>query len=1300
MTSLTNVNGVVPGSTGANPSIADTPSPETSVSLPTPESQGSRTSSPRTPLKDKAVTHLIVDTSEDEPLADGVQITSPRDLDPPLFPDYLVEEVPDEALTPEQNQNKTISYWRLIYGERAVNRVITTDVNNHIWEPIEQSQLEHRIQLVAARQQELIQNQQEFVGIMRETFGDALIDAIVPADIQTKIMSRKSLQKLFELAQTRYSNKVLMDLQDKFIAALKKEFGDEIIDELIPDERRATLWTESTKAIVLYQLQQRREEQTQFFESNRHLVQPRAFDLIAANVPPGHLLTDRRRDALIAQVFNTHTRFEVQDRRIARLNAEYGADAVRKDLCGFHTEYLISDEMFEDAEKRLKLSKSEQEIGADTLDRVRTFLLKSNQLPLDEIQRRECIVQVCMSPEGFFKMADEGLSAMSTPMVKADPVLWSRLQAAGSLPIDARIALLGEIVGQMERAKDFWSQVDETCKSDLNTEQEIETVVRKYFSLYANGVLVPEAEVFDKIKNVLERQRLGLQIGSDWEQILSMDSMEAAHRGLPNKLLLKKAITAQVAFERELSRLKKIDGYYRYLNQKVDSEIQLLTLFTAIPKDQREDFIAKLSKKDQTVIKELQKKAIGLGKPLSEIVENSIEKRKDVGPQILDIIQDLERFPNTPSYAVDLKYLNPNSSDMRMLSVYTRYYIDRDVDAVTEFRLQFSEPCEELENQIKALNLQIGDGSEPNHQELVAERARLKALQAPLIPFIHEMQEYSREPDPISEVGLYAPLKDYHIIPIGEPLLKDNKGNPLGKWIIVRLAEVRDPIKRAQITSQQASAALLKFLEEAKPLDRMMPNESVYLKYEAGVFSVDPDGDIEICFEDSREVFDTHDSRDLLQRSRREEISPGMYKRRNKEEIQHFKGFKNWKRGLLHKGWSDDRVATAGPDRLEAILTMRSMAQLILSGRLAEFPQAEFQNIGEYFDALMHSELSVLPGSYADDPLFLEAWDVFGTMRSELEPQYRSTKMLPYLEAGLSKDYKWDKENTRIMQFTKLFESYIAWRGKILEFINEMEKEKNQKIVKDHPWLVPSLKDVLVGLSTFIGTLPQELHAIIDRKNEIMRRDTEVQAEWIIRRDQVGAPFAKDIEKAYALVHKLEARDIPDDAIVIAARAKLEAARARYDAALAPLIQEKKEIDLKREAEIDGLWLEWRGARTPEEIEMMIYGTLAQMAGALNILTPSLVMLSIPLSSKSLTDSLTDDLSPELEAMYNETAPKAFQNKVKIHDVVLGDVMEGTEPSALWLQAARCMEIGDNLTAFSEFMRSRQAKERLSKIMA
>lgn len=151
---------------------------------------------------------------------------------------------------------------------------------------------------------------------------------------------------------------------------------------------------------------------------------------------------------------------------------------------------------------------------------------------------------------------------------------------------------------------------------------------------------------------------------------------------------------------------------------------------------------------------------------------------------------------------------------------------------------------------------------------------------------------------------------------------------------------------------------------------------------------------------------------------------------------------------------------------------------------------------------------------------------------------------------------------------------------------------------------------------------------------------------------------------------------------------------------MAALEREKKEIDTKREAEIDDLWLQWRGGKTPEEIEKLLYGTLAQMAGALNILTPSLVMLSIPLSSKRLTDSLTDALSPELEALYNETAPKAFQNKVKVHDVVLGDVMGGTEPSELWLQAARCMEFGDNLTALSEFMRSRQAKTHLSQIMA
>jgi len=1288
---------------------------------------------------------------------------------------------PEQAL---QSQDQTIMFWTLMYGESAVERIITPEIRTRVWTSMEQTQLELHIQ----RRAHLLQSQQEFVAKMREQFGDEIIDEIVPAGIQAEVLSKDSLRRLFSMAQQQHA--AIMEVQGKFIAALKEEFGDEIVDALLPPASRQKVWSEAVKANIFFQLHHLRQEQLELFESTRHLYKPRAFDQVANPIlhpgkpgfmypfsEPAQVLTELRKSALLADVFKRYTAFEEQDRTIARLQAEYGVDAVHEEFAGSYKDFLLEPEWLKQAEthfqtkKRLenefgvdavrealrtvywdrddkgaglkraenylKLNKIESEIGTAALDGLKGFLRDTGAWTesFDTEAGVDCLLSVCTIPEGFVKMADVGLETLSArggeeyeiqvqqaighgvpaanirkpwPVrVERNPTLWQRLQASGDLPLKARLQMLGDLVGRMERAKDFWNQLETRYRPDRNSEKEIEAVVGKYFSIYADGTLPSEASLFNKIDMVLERRAIGQQIGRDWEQILSIDSMEAAHRVVPNKELLKKAVTAQMTFERELSRLSKIDGFYRYLYQKVDSEFRLLTIFAEIPEEKRDDFVAKLSKKDQTIIQELQKKATELGQPLSEILQKGIAKRHEVAPQLLDVIQDLEQFHNTEAYGAALKYLDATSPEMRMISAFTRYYIDRNVDAIVQFKVEFTKQYQELEDRIREIAIQIGDGSGASAKDLIEERNRLRALQSPLIPLIDAMTQYMEQPPFKSEVDIHPPLRDYHVLPLGEPLLKDNKGNPQGKWIVVRLSKVGDPAMRAQLATPPASAALLQFLKAEKPLDRKMPNESIWLKYEGGVFALDPEGDIEVCFEDSLDIFQTHDSRDLLQRSRREETAPGFYKRRNKEEIARFKWLKDKKREILHAGWSDDRIATAGPDRLEAMLTARSMARIILSGRLEEFQQADFQSIGEYFDALMSSEVAVLPGSYASgsDPLFLEAWDVLGSMRPELESHYRSRKMLPYLEAGVQEDYKWKKDKTRIMQFTELYESYVAWYGKIREFITEMEKPENQKLAEEHSWIVPALKAILPGLETFIGTLPEELHVVIRKKKEIMDHDSEVQEEWTRRRDLVGTPFASEIEKAKAVVDKMEARFDPKDPVpakLEEARKNLETARAKYDAAMAPLEQEKKDNDLKRQAEIDGVWQQWRQGKTPEQIDMQIYGTLSQMAGALRILMPSLVMLSIPVSSKKLTDSLTEDLTkkdPALCALYNETAPKAFQNKVKIHDVVLGDVMAGTEPSPLWLQAARTMEIGDDLTAFSEFMRSRQVQERLNQIM-
>src|SRR5579872_1385590 len=103
----------------------------------------------------------------------------------------------------------------------------------------------------------------------------------------------------------------------------------------------------------------------------------------------------------------------------------------------------------------------------------------------------------------------------------------------------------------------------------------VNAIYNEYFSRYSKDLLPLDDEILNQIDRIAQRKAVGLEIGKQWKRIILGEqglALDSTHREIPYEMLLRTALTAQFTFEKELTKLKKLDSLQMLRHGKVSSE--------------------------------------------------------------------------------------------------------------------------------------------------------------------------------------------------------------------------------------------------------------------------------------------------------------------------------------------------------------------------------------------------------------------------------------------------------------------------------------------------------------------------------------------------------------------------------------------------------------------------------------------------------------------------------------------------------------------------------------------------------
>lgn len=336
-------------------------------------------------------------------------------------------------------------------------------------------------------------------------------------------------------------------------------------------------------------------------------------------------------------------------------------------------------------------------------------------------------------------------------------------------------------------------------------------------------------------------------------------------------------------------------------------------------------------------------------------------------------------------------------------------------------------------------------------------------------PILDETEDL--QPSQLTDVAVHSSLKDHYVFAMGDLILEPN-----AKFIIVKRP---DKISHEEwhnfLQANPVEDFKARYQEQ---LNRLEDNQVFHIQH--GKWK------IEVCAERALSALGSHEDRDFKMKSRRELVSPGVYRRINvNRKDGHLTDAKDRFRVWRTSGWSSRRETTAGPDTHEAIAVNRSMIHHILNGNSHRIEQRVIQNLGEYFDALESNDAASLPGSYNQDPRFIQAKSIQDLIFKEMKYSHSSQTIVPSLEEGARREYSWRDDLGRTGQIVQsLFESYIGWAQNLEAFLAEVRKPEYRAVVDflgQHfidrlPALIESLKEFTVGAA------PRAIRNLIEQR--------------------------------------------------------------------------------------------------------------------------------------------------------------------------------------------------------------------------
>ncbi len=405
-------------------------------------------------------------------------------------------------------------------------------------------------------------------------------------------------------------------------------------------------------------------------------------------------------------------------------------------------------------------------------------------------------------------------------------------------------------------------------------------------------------------------------------------------------------------------------------------------------------------------------------------------------------------------------------------------------------------------------------------------------------------------------------------------------------------------------------------------------NESCFVNFPYGSETYS----VEICLEKATEALGIQVDRDICEKGRRKVVGTGKFERTTApEKTDAVFTMKNLWRVLKWDNWSDHREATAGADAHEAVYFNRCLIDQILNGNFSKIPQNFSQKSVEYFGAVQVADVAGLPGSYNNDPRFLQCVRIQGLIYEKGRDLYKGSTLTPLLQSGCTARFNWGKHDHRFDHLTQnVFETYEGWRTSLNQFLHELDLPINARVKEAFgEKFLFDLGEFSQALNQFVtNTPPFGIRPVLTQRNAI---------------------------------------------------ARLAAGR--------PLTQVET-------VQLSSIWSTWKQGKTSQETDRLLGETMTAIQGGLKLLAPTLLKVSVPVSSKKFGTEICEAIqtyNPDLMALYSKAIPPILTNKVKLK-TAMSEILPGIEFSPTWLQALDMFAGAESEVIENEFQRSALSK--------
>jgi len=220
-------------------------------------------------------------------------------------------------------------------------------------------------------------------------------------------------------------------------------------------------------------------------------------------------------------------------------------------------------------------------LGAEKYDFLYKFLTNVQSfiggIQEDSPDALRAFHEITSNHNRFVQVADEAFKQLegSHQDIHRHAELWKRLEN-GILNFQDNVGIVRDLQAKLQRAKEFWGQLDLALGEYGYSKQELTSLVETCFSRFNQGHMPAQESDLKQIKMLLERRKIGADIAANLTPfLLNHGAIDGASLELAETKIFVNALKAQLALDSLLQKLQLLNQFYLH-KERGHLETQLL----------------------------------------------------------------------------------------------------------------------------------------------------------------------------------------------------------------------------------------------------------------------------------------------------------------------------------------------------------------------------------------------------------------------------------------------------------------------------------------------------------------------------------------------------------------------------------------------------------------------------------------------------------------------------------------------------------------------------------------------------